>query len=285
MEVIVSGKLVQLLILSWLGALALAEPQCGRLDENLLYTTNEDTIPSENPWIGLLLEDEGNSFKKMECNVVIINELHVLTTATCVKGFRNRSGDTGAVALLGVWNEEHSPDEELVCNDNGFCVPGPEAYKVVDIKVHPQRDRDTGDNDLAVLRLAKPIEWTFWIQPICMEGSSEPETLTNRNLHYSGFNGGGYNRGKGLAMTVSTRKCKQLTSSTVFFPANQMCGYPVTRTKFYPGAPLMDIDVRKEKPHSFYLVAILVRNVDTDATTQVYQNVRRARSWIKENTK
>jgi len=64
-----------------------------------------------------------------------------------------------------------------------------------------------------------------------------------------------------------------------------MCAYPVKRTKYYPGAPLMDIDVRDDKPHNFYLVAILVRNVDTDATTQVYQNVRRARSWIFENSK
>jgi len=107
--------------------------------------------------------------------------------------------------------------------------------------VHPQRDRDTGDNDLAILRLEKPVEWTNWVQPICMQGSSEPETLTNRNLHYSGFNHGDYARGKGLAMTVSTPKCKQLTSSTVFFPVNQMCAYPVKRTKYYPGAPLMDI--------------------------------------------
>nr|XP_016930953.2 serine protease easter [Drosophila suzukii] len=285
MALLVSGKLVQLLVLAWLGALAMGESQCGRLDENLLYTTEEKTKPSENPWVGILLTDQGNHYENMRCSVVIINELHVLTTATCVKGFQNRSGDTKAVALLGVWNENDSPDEELVCNDKDFCVPGPKLYNVIDIKVHPQRDRDTGDNDLAILRLEKPVEWTNWVQPICMQGSSEPETLTNRNLHYSGFNHGDYARGKGLAMTVSTPKCKQLTSSTVFFPVNQMCAYPVKRTKYYPGAPLMDIDVRDDKPHNFYLVAILVRNVDTDATTQVYQNVRRARSWIFENSK
>ncbi|XP_017074628.1 melanization protease 1 [Drosophila eugracilis] len=286
MEVLVSGKLFQLSILACLGAWAMAESQCGRLEEKLLYTTQESTEPSENPWIGILLEEQGPRYQNLRCSVVIINELHVLTTATCVKRFKNRSGDTKAVAMLGVWNEDDSPDEELACNEKDFCVPGPKLYKVVEIKVHPQSDRDTGDNDLAILRLEKTVEWSAWIQPICLQGSSEPETLTNRNLHYSGFNNDGTNKGKGLSMTVSTRKCKQLTSSSVFFPVNQLCGYPVKRTKFYPGSALMDIDVRSDKPHNFYLVAILVRNVDAgQATTQVYQNVRRARSWIMENVK
>ncbi|XP_017048785.1 serine protease easter [Drosophila ficusphila] len=286
MELLVSGKLAQLLIVACLGALATAEIQCGRLEERLLYTTLEKTEPSENPWIGILFSSQGNGLENTRCSVVIINELHVLTTATCVKRFKTRSGDTKAVAMLGVWDETASPDEELFCNEKDFCVPGPVLYQVVEIKVHPQSDKDTGDNDLAILRLEKPIEWTEWIQPICMEGASEPESLTNRNLHFSGFNNGDYNKGKGLSMTVSTAKCKQLTSSSVFFPENQLCGYPVKRTKFYPGTALMDIDVRGEKPHSFYLVAILVRSVDAgQATTQVYQNVRRARSWITENAK
>ncbi|XP_016983760.1 phenoloxidase-activating factor 3 [Drosophila rhopaloa] len=286
MEVLVSGKLVLLLIVAWLGASAVAEFQCGRLEERYLYTILERTEPSENPWIGILLAGRDKRYDNTACSVVIINELHVLTTATCVKRFKNRSGDTDAVAMLGVWDESSSPDDELVCNERDFCVPGPVLYNVIDIKVHPQSDRDTGDNDLAILRLEKPIKWTKWIQPICLQGSSEPETLTNRNLHYSGFNHFSTYKGKGLAMTVSTPKCKRLTSSSVFFPENQLCGYPVKRTKFYPGSALMDIDVQGDKPHSFYLVALLVRNVDAGgATTQVYQNVRNARSWIADNSK
>lgn len=39
--------------------LTMAEFRCGRLDEKLLYTTNEQAEPSENPWVGILLEDQG----------------------------------------------------------------------------------------------------------------------------------------------------------------------------------------------------------------------------------
>jgi len=44
-----------------MAALAMGESQCGRLDENLLYTTDEKTKPSENPWVGILLTDQGES--------------------------------------------------------------------------------------------------------------------------------------------------------------------------------------------------------------------------------
>ncbi|KAH8294665.1 hypothetical protein KR018_001015, partial [Drosophila ironensis] len=267
-------------------ALALAKDECGRLDERLMYTTNERTEPSENPWVGVLLEEFPEKFKNTACVVVIINELHVLTTATCVKRFKTRFGTTNAVAMLGVWDENTTPDDELQCNDKGYCVPGPVLYNVTEIKVHPESDRDTGDNDLAILRLAKSIEWSDWIQPICMQGSDEPESLINRNLHYSGFNNEDSRKSKGLAMTVSRQKCKQLTSASILPPENQVCAYPVKRIKFYPGSVLMDVDVQRDVPKSFYLVALLVKDVDAgEATTQIFQDVRPARSWIMENSK
>lgn len=96
------------------------------------------------PFVSTFDDFLGNRYENTRCSVVIINELHVLSTATCVKRFSQRSGDTKAVAMLGVWDETDSPEEELSCNDKDFCVPGPELYKVVEIKVHPQTDKDTG---------------------------------------------------------------------------------------------------------------------------------------------
>ncbi|KAH8276923.1 hypothetical protein KR026_002495, partial [Drosophila bipectinata] len=266
-------------------ALASGDTQCGRLDERLMYTTDEKTEPSENPWVGLLLEELPDRYRNTLCSVVIINELHVLTTATCVKRFKNRGADLNAVAMLGVWDENTETDEDLQCNEKGYCVPGPALLNVTEIKVHPDSDKDTGDNDLAILRLHKRIEWTHWIQPICLQGTNEPESLIHRNLHYSGFNHADSRKGKGLSMTVSRQKCKQLTSASILPPENQVCAYPVKRTKFYPGSPLMDVNVERDVPHNFYLVALLVKSVDAgQATTQIYQDVRPSRSWIMANS-
>ncbi|KAH8247055.1 hypothetical protein KR032_008231, partial [Drosophila birchii] len=274
-------------LLSALTALALGASQCGRLDEKLMYTSNIKTEPSEMPWVGLLTEDKGEHYEKAGCSVVIINELHVLTTASCVKRFKTRSGNTNAVVLLGIWNLNVDVGDDLDCNSLGFCTPGPLPRSVDRITVHPNSDKDTGDHNLAVLRLSEPVKLSNWIQPICMQGSSEPESLINRNLHYAGFNNDDNYKGKGLAMTVSRRKCKSLISPTesILPPEYQLCGFPVKRTKYYPGAPLMEVDVQRDVPHSFYLVALLVRTVDSgDATTQIYQDVRQARSWIMENS-
>ncbi|XP_017017582.1 phenoloxidase-activating factor 3 [Drosophila kikkawai] len=288
MEMLGSGKLVQLLVVALLATLALAGPQCGRLEEKLMYTTDQKTEPSEMPWVGLLMEDMDDHYQRTGCSVVIVNELHVLTTATCVKRFRTRSGDTKAVALLGIWDSNVSPGEELECNSLGFCTPGPVPRPVTKITVHPNFDKDTGDHNLAVLRLSEPVKWNNWIQPICMEGGSEPESLINRNLHFSGFNNDDSRKGKGMAMTVSKQKCRKLIADTesILPPEYQLCGFPLKRTKYFPGAPLMDVDVQRDVPQSFYLVALLVRNVvsNDDTTTQIYQDVRQARSWIMETT-
>ncbi|KAH8265259.1 hypothetical protein KR038_002496, partial [Drosophila bunnanda] len=274
-------------VLFALAALALAGPQCGRLEEKLMYTTAIKTEPSEMPWIGLLTEDKGGHYERASCSVVIVNELHVLTTATCMKRFKTRSGNTNAVVLLGMHDSNATPGDELDCNSLGFCTPRPVPRHVNRITVHPNSDKDTGDFNLAVLRLSEPVKWNNWIQPICMQGGAEPESLINRNLHYAGFNPSDSRKGKGLAMTVSRQKCKSLISGTesILPPEYQLCGFPVKRTKYFPGAPLMDVDVQRDVPHSFYLVALLVRTVDSgDATTQIYQDVRQARSWIMETS-
>ncbi|KAH8382924.1 hypothetical protein KR009_005810 [Drosophila setifemur] len=266
-------------------ALAMGDTQCGRLDERLMYTLDEKTEPSENPWIGILLEDKGNRYENTRCSVVIINSMHLLTTASCVKRFKNRFGNISGVAMLGVWDEDNSPDDDLQCNDKGFCVPGPKLYNLAEIRVHPESDKDTGDNDIAILRLVESIRFTNWVQPVCLQGSSEPPSLIHRNLHYSGFTHSDTRKGKGLAMTVSRQKCKSLTSASILPPENQLCGFPIKRTKFYPGTALMDIEVQNNKPHSFYVVALLVRSLDVGAaTTQIYQDLRPSRSWILENS-
>ncbi|KAH8344299.1 hypothetical protein KR084_009480, partial [Drosophila pseudotakahashii] len=276
---------IQIFMLFSMEALAMSESQCGRLEEKLLFTTELKIEPTENSWLGILMEHQGgNKYENSKCCVTILNELHVLTTATCVRRFKNRSGETGAVAMVGVFDKTISREDELFCDKRGYCVPGPVLYNVVEIKVHPESNSDTGDNDLAILRLEEPIKWTQYIQPICMQGSSEPESLTNRYLHYTGFTESNDFRIKALAMTISRQNCQYQSSAAVFTPENQVCSYPVRNDKFYPGTALMDIDVQDEKPHSFYLVALLVKMVTGKVPVHIYQNVRPARRWILENS-
>jgi len=226
----------------------------------------------------------GAKFVNAECSVVIVGQFHVLTTASCVRRFNDRV-ETAAVRL-GIWNETHTPDEEYICNAKGFCVPGPVQHSVSEIKVHPQADKDTGDNDLALLRLSEPIKWTTYMQPLCLEPISPPKSLIGHNFHFSGFDHSNYIKGKGLSYTVSKQYCTSLSGASSPRPENQFCGYPVKRTKFYVGAALMGINIVKDVPQNFYLVGLLSETVIKGQTTvHGFQDVGPWRRWILENTR
>lgn len=211
--------------------------------------------------------------------MVIVGSAHVLTTASCVRRFNSRA-DLAAVRL-GIWNETHTLDEEYICNAKGFCVPGPVQYAIAEIIVHPHADKDTGDNDLAILRLTQSIQWTKYMQPLCLEALSEPASWIGRSFHFTGFDHSSYLKGKGQALSISRQHCNTLSGTAKPRPENQFCTYPVKRTKFYEGAALMELNIEKDVPRSFYLVGILVKVVTYGQTTVlVFQDVRPSRSWL-----
>ncbi|KAH8417744.1 hypothetical protein KR222_005285, partial [Zaprionus bogoriensis] len=257
---------------------------CGSLEERLLFSTDTSTEPAEYPWMGILFEAKGNSFENTRCSVVIVGDSHVLTTASCVRRFNSRP--ELAAVRLGIWNETHTLDEEYICNVKGFCVPGPVQHAVAAIIVHPQADKDTGDNDLAILRLSRPIKWTTYMQPLCLQPMAEPTSWIGRNFHFTGFDHSSYLKGKGQALTVSRQYCNTLSGTTKPRPENQFCGYPVKRTRFYEGASLLGLNIERDVPRSFYLVGILAKVINNAQTTVlVFQDVRPWRSWLLENTR
>lgn len=216
--------------------------------------------------------------------MVIVGAAHVLTTATCVRRFNSRP--ELAAVRLGIWNETHPLDEEYICNNKGFCVPGPVQYAVAEIIVHPYADKDTGDNDLTILRLIQPIKFSTYVQPLCLESLSEPDSWIGRSFHFSGFEHSGYLKGKGQALSVSRQHCNILSGTTKPRPENQFCAYPVKRTKFYEGAALVELNIERDVPRSFYLVGILVKVVTNGQTTvMVFQDVRPWRSWLMQKTR
>ncbi|KAH8310707.1 hypothetical protein KR044_002648, partial [Drosophila immigrans] len=260
------------------------EFKCGNMEERLLFTTDVATEPAEQPWIGILFQLKGATFENTRCSVVIVSETHVLTTASCVRRFNDRP-ETAAVRL-GIWNETHSPNEEYICNDKGFCVPGPVQHSVAQIKVLPQADKDTGDNDLALLKLTERIKWTHYKQPLCLQPNAEPKSMIGRNYHFGGFEHSNYIKGKGLTFTISRQYCTKLTSASSPRPENQFCGYPVKRTKFYEGAALLGMNVVNGVPRSFYLAGLLSEVVIVGQTTvHAFQDLRPWRSWLLENSR
>lgn len=44
---------------------------------------------------------------------------------------------------------------------------------VEDIFIHPDYSRQAVVNDIALIKLKDPVEWTQWVQPVCLPGSLE----------------------------------------------------------------------------------------------------------------
>lgn len=183
---------------------------------------------------------------------------------------------------LGIWDETNEPGQQYICGDRGFCVPGPVQYLVDAITMHPLADKDTGNNDIAILRLSQRINMTAYIQPVCLVPALEPASWTSRDFHYGGFHEFDIKKGKASVIAISRQYCSNETGTQP--PENQFCGYPEFRVTFYKGAPMVGINVVDDVPHSFYLVGLLAKNVDAGQMLMiVFQDLKPVRQWIRDN--
>ncbi|XP_053958187.1 trypsin-1 [Anastrepha ludens] len=99
------------------------------------------------PWTAQLLR--GRWHARLFCGGSLINDRYVLTAAHCVQN--NRNGIT--VRLLQL--------------DRSSSDPGI-TRKVIQTIVHPQYDQTKIINDIALLKLDSPIQFTSNIRPVCL---------------------------------------------------------------------------------------------------------------------
>ncbi|CAI9739445.1 atrial natriuretic peptide-converting enzyme-like [Octopus vulgaris] len=120
-----------------------------------------DAEPGKIPWHAFLL------IGKTLCSGSIITEYFILTAAHCVSGFKPESIEV----YLGVYN-----------------ISKVEPHRVVK-KVQRIVSHDfiwVPKNDIALLQLETPIQFTNYIQPICLIGKDDIFTFAS-SCHASGF--------------------------------------------------------------------------------------------------
>ncbi|KZC13498.1 Serine protease easter [Dufourea novaeangliae] len=88
------------------------------------------------------------------CTGVILNERTILTTASCALA---KTDDYKLYSVLvGEFNAETDPD----CNT--------QKHNISYVIKHPNYQTDTFANNIAMLRLQEPIQYTASVQPICL---------------------------------------------------------------------------------------------------------------------
>ncbi|XP_044075676.1 vitamin K-dependent protein C [Siniperca chuatsi] len=142
----------------------------------------------ESPWQVLLLNAKGS----FHCGGVLIDDSWVLTAAHCLDNnlrFRVRLGDY----------ERHRAEGTEV------------TLRVINTFKHPDYNRRTADNDIAMLRLESPAPHTKYIVPICLPGRE----MAERVLHLNG------------TLTVVTGWGKDSMDSTRFSSALNVIKIPL----------------------------------------------------------
>ncbi|XP_064482507.1 transmembrane protease serine 9-like [Ornithodoros turicata] len=125
--------------------------ECGRRHDyhggHLRIVGGTEAMPNEFPW-QVELPDQ-------ECGGSILNEYWIVTAASCV-----RNGQRGFKILAGKHNLKVTESTEQIT----------EAYEVIQ---HPSYDSSPRDYDVALVRLARPLSFNYFVGPVCLPESYE----------------------------------------------------------------------------------------------------------------
>ncbi|XP_021121959.1 vitamin K-dependent protein C isoform X2 [Heterocephalus glaber] len=133
------------------------EDQEDQLDPRIVNGT--ETRQGESPWQVILLDSK----RKLACGGVLIHASWVLTAAHCMDGSRKLTVRLG--------------EYDLRRRDKGEV-----DLAIKEILIHPNYTRRTTNNDIALLRLARPTILSKTIVPICLPDNG----LAERELTQAG---------------------------------------------------------------------------------------------------
>ncbi|XP_031636700.1 CLIP domain-containing serine protease 2-like isoform X2 [Contarinia nasturtii] len=141
---------------------------CG-IQKSQRFIFDEQAEITEHPWLVLIEYTKPNDEKDFHCGGILINENYVLTAAHCVNNNDIKLWEWRLSGVrLGEWNTTSEPDCE-----NDICSEPVQNIRVVEHITHENYDPHSKeqDADIALLRLERSVNYTDWIQPICLPTS------------------------------------------------------------------------------------------------------------------
>ncbi|XP_050093187.1 melanization protease 1-like [Anopheles aquasalis] len=141
----------------------LLSEECGDSTFLKLSWANE-TEPFDYPWMAVLQYTK-NGVQRDGCGGSLINNRYVLTAAHCVQA---RDGWMLSKVRLGEQDRSKPIDCIVYSNGEKSCTDPPADVAIESTVVHPQYNPSKLLHDIALIRMAHDIEFTYSIKPICL---------------------------------------------------------------------------------------------------------------------
>ncbi|XP_063076729.1 uncharacterized protein LOC134466782 [Engraulis encrasicolus] len=129
---------------------SLSADVCGTTPVNPRIVGGEDAPVGSWPWQVSLHGSGGSHF----CGGSLINKEWVISAAHCFSS----ANPAGLTVYLGRQAQQSSNPNEV-------------SRSVIEIALHPNYDTQTFDNDIALLKLSSPVQFTDFIRPVCLAAS------------------------------------------------------------------------------------------------------------------
>ncbi|XP_029112439.1 coagulation factor X [Scleropages formosus] len=168
----------------------------------------EQCPPGECPWQALLMNEQDVGF----CGGTILNEYFILTAAHCMNQSRS------IFVILGEIDTKVNESREAI-------------HEVAQVLTHKQYVRETYHNDIALIKLQKPIKFTPFILPACLPEADFAEKVLMRE-DYGMVSGFGRLREGGVQSTVLMRLSVPYISRAVCIESSK---FKVTNRMFCAG--------------------------------------------------
>ncbi|KAL4594084.1 hypothetical protein GN956_G26215 [Arapaima gigas] len=168
----------------------------------------EECPPGKCPWQALLVNEDEVGF----CGGTILTQYFILTAAHCMNLSRSIS------VVVGETDTNITEGHEAI-------------HEVAQVLVHKQYVRDTYHNDIALIKLQKPIRFSPFILPACLPEAEFAENVLMRQDHglVSGF---GRLQEGGVQSTVLMRFSMPYVSHAVCIESSK---FKITNRMFCAG--------------------------------------------------
>lgn len=129
----------------------------------------KDSVANSWPWmVSLRIRSSSNILSRHFCGGTILDQNTVLTAAHCITVSPSR-----IVVIVGLHDLSELSSENI--------------YSIQVIYVHPSFNSILLENDVAVIKLARPITFTDTVSPVCLPETNDISVVYNKDVVVTGW--------------------------------------------------------------------------------------------------